>query len=120
MRISKNRLLANCSTTQLRRARRLYKFLCAPAISAKPDYAIITAQRAKEAGLYAESYTLKDATFAMERGSYKRYKEETPIGQRDSDWLTWCGNRRDDSFWSVWEKAAFIQKKNGIKVTLKL
>lgn len=122
--VSRSRNIADFSNAKLRRARKLYQFICAPAIQLKPDYAIVTANRAKEAGLYAKSTSLGDVTFAMERGCYRRFSKERGNIARDHAWLHWCQLRRDDTFWSTWEKAKYIARKYSrfgkTKVRLKL
>lgn len=109
--VKTNRKIFDLSGQKLRRARRLYQFLCAPRIRDKKDYAIICASRAIESGLYAKGCKLGDATFSMERACFKRFgPERSGCGWHDIRWGLWCKGRRENDD-SIWEKAKQISRR---------
>jgi len=123
--INNSRLFFDLNNKKLRRARRLYSFICAPTIKDKGDYAIVCAYRAKESGLYAVSTGLGDVTFAMERACFKRFGDKSVDRRWNYDWSNWCASRREgEEFWSIWEKAKYIARKYSrfgkVKIRLKL
>ena len=61
------------NSKKLRRARKLYKFLIAPAIFKNPQLVYILAVRAIDAGLYARSNNLTDVVSSLWGGVPKRF-----------------------------------------------
>lgn len=73
MKVSEERKFANCSTRKLRRARNLYKFICAKRINRDADFAIIAAYRAIDSGLFSSSTQLSDVVFSFLRIAWSRF-----------------------------------------------
>lgn len=60
------------SGAKLRRARRLYRYLCADFIIKNPVTSFPIAFRAMKAGLYSENSTINDVVFSFWRGAWKK------------------------------------------------
>jgi hypothetical protein len=98
------RRLFDYSNAKLRRARRLYGFICSSAINLNQDIVYVLANRAQEKGLYSEKTEIRSVIFSLCRHAYNNSIHYDGIG--GFGWYRWC-----DEFGEPWNSKP--RKKKG-------
>jgi hypothetical protein len=114
MSIRSNRVFHDLSVCRLRRARRLYGYICSKTLNSQPAFAIVAAKRAKDAGLYSESTAITSIVFSLCRYAYKNSESFDRIG--GFGWYEWIGNNS-----RLWDHGICTRMRNNkphIKLTI--
>lgn len=106
MSILRARMDSRYGNNKLRRARRLYGFLCSKGIHAQPEAAIPLAYRAKEAGLYSQSTSVNDVCFSLVRYAYKNHPDK-------SNWWDWAENNGSSH---IWHRCSDYYRRHGTEL----
>ena len=105
------------SSKKLRRARKLYGFLCSKLINKHAQAAIPLAIRAKEFGLYSENTGVDHVIFSLCRYAYKHSSYRSG---NFSDWHKWIRNHDTEiDNRPIWHGVKRLPKK-GNKPHIKL
>lgn len=110
MSLARTRMDARYSNYKLRRARRLYGFLCSRAIHAQPESAIPLAFRAIRAGLYSENTSVNNVCFSLIRHAYKNHSSK-------NQWWQWAEENGASHIWH--QCSHYYRKHNGILKVIK-
>ncbi len=105
--IENQRKLFQCSAARLRRARRLYGWIVAPAIEKNPEIVHVCARRAYSAGLYSDKTCLVSIAFSLCRKAYARSEH------RDWGGFGWYHWRDHFGVGDIWNQTNKVKLRNG-------